>query len=78
MPSAICYEQVGPGEWSEHFCLVNPTRCFEDEGEASQTAEADLHEAFAVKSRTGADAELALCLKSKGYLRVDDFQRAKG
>ena len=77
MPSAICYAQVGPGEWSEHFCLVNPTRCFEDELEASHTAEADLNEAFAVKSSTGSDAELALFLKRKGYLRADGFRRAK-
>ena len=76
-PSAICYAQVGPGEWSEHFCLVNPTRCFGDEIDASQTAEADLNEAFAVKSRTGSDAELALFLKSKGYLRADGFRRAR-
>ena len=77
MPSAICYAQVGPGEWSEHFCLVNPTRCFGDEIEASHTAEADLNEAFAVKSSTGSDAELALFLKRKGYLRADGFRRAK-
>ena len=76
MPSAICYAQVRPGEWSEHFCLVNPTRCFGDEIEASQTAEADLNEAFAVKSRTGSDAELALLLKRKGYVRADGFRRA--
>ncbi len=78
MPSSICYAQVGRGEWSEHFCLVNPTCCFEDEVEALKLAEADLDEAFAVKSRTGSDAELALFLKSRGYLKVDGFQRASG
>lgn len=76
MPSTICYAQVGPGEWTEHFCLVNPTCCFADEVEASNTAEADLNEAFAIKSRTGSHAALALFLKSKGYLRVDGLQRA--
>jgi hypothetical protein len=77
MPSAICYEQVSPGEWSEHFCLVNLTSCFEDEDEALKTAEADLNAAFAVKSRTGSDAALALFLKNKGYLSVDGFRRAR-
>ncbi len=76
MPSAICYEQVSPGEWSEHFCLVNPTACFEQEDDASKAAEAELNEAFAIKSRSGSDAELALFLKSKGYVRVDGFRRA--
>jgi hypothetical protein len=68
---------VGAGEWREHFCLANSTRYFEDEDAASKAAEADLNEAFTVKSRTGSDAELALFLKSKGYVKVDDFQRAK-
>jgi hypothetical protein len=76
MPSALCYEQTQPGEWSEHFCLVNPTRCFEDEDDASKSAEADLSEAFAIKTRTGSDAELALFLKTKGYVRADGFRRA--
>jgi hypothetical protein len=77
IPSAICYAQVRPGEWSEHFCLVNPTCCFDNEIDASETAEADLNEAFAVKNRTGSDSEFALCLKRKGYFKADGFRRAR-
>ena len=77
MPSAICYEQIAPGKWSEHFCLVNSMCHVDDEDEASAVAEADLREAFAVKSQTGSESEFALYLKKKGYVRVDGFQRAK-
>ena len=76
MPSAICYEQISPGQWIDHFCLVNPTHCFANEDEASATAEADLQEAFDAKKRAGQDSELALCLKKKGYVTVDGFRRA--
>ena len=77
MPSAICYEQIAPGQWSEHFCLVNPTCRVDDEDEASATAEADLREAFAAKTRAGEDTELAVYLKKKGYVTVDGFRRAR-
>jgi len=77
MPSAICYEQISPGKWSEHFCLVNPTCPVGDQDEASAVAEADLREAFAVKSQVGLDSEFALYLKKKGYVKVDGFRRAK-
>src|SRR5438105_3511102 len=55
MPSAICYEQTSPGQWSEHFCLVNPTFRADDEDEASAVAEADLREAFAIKTQAVSD-----------------------
>jgi len=77
MPSAICYEQIAPGKWSEHFCLVNLTCHVDDEDEASAVAEADLHEASAVKTRAGLDSAFALYLKKKGYVKVDGFRRAK-
>jgi hypothetical protein len=77
MPSAICYEQFAPDKWRDHFCLVNPTRCFDTEDEASAQAEADLNDASALKSPGGSDADFAMCLKQKGYVKVEDFQRAK-
>ena len=77
MPSAICYEQVTPGEWREHFCLVNPTQFFDDEDDASSRAESDLNEASALRAAGGSDADLAMSLKTKGYVRLDDFRRAK-
>jgi len=77
MPSAICYEQIAADQWSEHFCLVNPTCRVEDEDEASATAEADFREAFATKTRAGGDIEIAEYLKRKGYVTVDGFRRAR-
>ena len=77
MPSAICYEQTAPGQWREHFCLVNPECHMDEEDAASATAEADLQEAFAAKNLAGTDSELALSLVKKGYVKVDGFRRAK-
>ena len=67
MPSAICYANAGGGQWKEHFCVVNPKNCFEEEVRATQLAAADLGEAAAIQQRTGSDGELALLLKAKGY-----------
>ncbi len=77
MPSAICYEQVTQGEWREHFCLVNPTALFNEEDDASERAEEDLDAAAAAKSGGGSDAEFAMSLRDKGYVKIDDYRRAK-
>ena len=77
IPSAICYEQIAPDKWRDHFCLVNPTQFFDAEDEASAQAEADLNDAGALKSAGGSDADFAMSLKQKGYVKVEDFQRAK-
>ncbi len=76
MPSALCYEQVAPGQWKEHFCLVNPACCLACEDEASARAKADLDEAFAAQSRGGTDREVAMILRNRGYQQVEDFRRA--
>ena len=76
MPSALCYRQTSSENWQEHFCLVNPTQCFEIEDEATSLAELDLNEAFSVKANSGSDFDLAEVLKNKGYVKIDDFQRA--
>lgn len=77
VPSTLCYEQIAPGEWREHFCLVNPTQCFDDEDEASSCAENDLNAAAALKVTGGSDADFAMSLRGKGYIKVEDFQRAQ-
>ncbi len=76
MPSALCYEQIAAGQWSEHFCLVNPTCRVESEDEASAMAEADFREAFSTKTRAGGEIGIAEDLKRKGYVTVDGFRRA--
>ena len=77
MPSALCYEQVAPDQWKEHFCLVNPGACADTEEEACALATTDLNEALAAKNRGEAEAGFALVLKTKGYVKVDGFQRAR-
>jgi hypothetical protein len=76
MPSALCYKQVSDDQWTEHFCLVNPTWKTSTESEASSTAASDLDAAFEVKKRGGSDEELALFLRNKGYVTVDGYRRA--
>jgi hypothetical protein len=76
LPSVICYEQVATDEWRDHFCLVNPTQCFDSEDEASAMAGKDLNHAAAMKSASGSDADFAMSLKNKGYVNVEGFQRA--
>ena len=77
MPSALCYEQIAPGRWREHFCLVNPRGLVSSEDEASSVAEADLRGAFTIKSQGGSDSKVAEFLRGKGYVRVDGFRRAE-
>ena len=77
MPSALCYKQIAIDQWSEHFCLVNPTCLVENEDEASAAAEADFQEAFATKPGAGGEIEIAECLKRKGYVAVDGYRRAR-
>ena len=77
MPSAICHEQIAPGEWCEYFCLVNPTTFFDEEEAAAICAETDLNAAAAAKSSGGTDTDFAMSLRDKGYVKLDDFRRAK-
>jgi hypothetical protein len=77
MPSAICYEQIAPGRWSEYFCLVNPTCQVSSEEEASSAAEADLAGAFALRGQGESDQNVAELLRGKGYVRVEGFRGAK-
>ena len=76
-PSAVCYEQIAQDDWREHFCLANPTQLFDTADEATAQTETDLQEAAARKAAGGTDADFAMTLKKKGYLAVDNFQRAR-
>jgi hypothetical protein len=48
-----------------------------DHDSAVAAAETDLAEAFAVKQDGGTDADLAMSLKSKGYVNVTGFKIIK-
>jgi len=76
MPSALCYKRTALGQWQEYFCLVNPTQRLEKEDDATLLAESDLNEAFSAKTGGGSDLDLAEILRNKGYVKIDDFQRA--
>lgn len=76
MPSVICHEQIVPGKWREHYCLVNPMQCFDSADEASDLAETDLNDAAAIKSAGGSDGDFAMSLKNKGYVNLEGFRRA--
>ena len=75
MPSILCYQETGPDEWTEHFCLVKPDVVLADED--SVTAMAEEHLAGA--NRAGADAggsppDFALSLRHEGYKSVSDYR----
>ena len=74
MPSIACYKSAPNGECSYHFVTVNPNHVVPEESQASTQAEDDLSLAFAVKDRGGTDADLALKLKNKGYVSVENFK----
>jgi len=73
MPSIACLKLMQSGEWIYHFVVVNPNEVFPDENQAVIQAGEDLSVAFELKNRRGMDAAVAMDLKSKGYVSVDDF-----
>ena len=73
LPSIACLASTQGGGWKYHFVLVRPDQVIAEEEQATLRAGEDLAEAFAVKARGGSDAELAMALRSKGYLSVDNF-----
>jgi len=73
-PSILCQKQVSETDWRDHFVLANPQSRHADEASAVAVAEADLAEAFAAKKNGGTEADLAMSLRSKGYVRVTGFR----
>jgi len=73
VPSILCQKRMSEMEWRDHFVLVNPNALHEGHNSAVTAAEADLAEAFAVKQTGGTDADMAIRLRSKGYVTVTGF-----
>ncbi len=73
MPSIACLKLTQSGAWIYHFILVNPNQVISKEDETVKQASNDLSAAFELKSKDGSNAALAMELKSKGYVNVDDF-----
>ena len=76
-PSLLCQKQISETDWRDHFVLANPQKPCGDEASAVAIAEADLEEAFERKENGGTDADLAMSLKSKGYMNVEGFRVIK-
>ena len=73
MPSLACLKQMRKDEWKYHFVLVKPESVHFEDGQATAEAENDISEAYKVKDTGGSDVALALALKMKGYLSVDNY-----
>jgi len=78
VPSILCQKWMSETEWRDHFVLANPMAPHHDHDSAVAAAEADLAEAFAAKQDGGTDADLAMSLKSRGYVNVTGFKTIKG
>ena len=75
MPSILCYKEIGPDAWTEHFCLVKPDVVLADGDRA--TAMAEEHLAAARRSQAdgaGNPKDFALSLRHEGYKAVSDFR----
>ena len=78
MPSILCQKRLSETEWRSHFVLANPRPPHHDHDSAVAAAEADLAKAFAAKQDGGTDADLAMVLKSSGYVSVTGFKIVNG
>ena len=78
VPSILCQKRMSEIEWRYHFVLANPRAPHHDHDSAAAAAEADLAEAFEAKQDGGTDANLAMSLRSKGYVNVTGFKIIKG
>ena len=76
MPSLACLKQIIKDEWKYHFVLIKPESIYAEEDNATNEAEKDISESYVVKEHGGTDADLAMSLKSKGYLNVDNYNIA--
>jgi hypothetical protein len=77
-PSLACLKLTRKDEWEYHFVLVKPESIHSEEAQATAEAENDMSEAYKVKEIGGSDPELAMGLRRKGYLRVNDFNIVGG
>ncbi len=75
-PSLACLKLTARDQWQYHFVLVKPDSVHADEDQATTEAEHDMSEAHKAKAAGGSDADLALELRRRGYLSVDNYQIA--
>jgi len=72
MPSIACLRDAG--ESAEYqFVLVKPDAVLDNTDRANEIATEDLNAAFSTKISTGFDEAVAMSLRKRGYVKVDDF-----
>jgi hypothetical protein len=75
MPSIICYKEMDPESWTEHFCLVNSDVTLVEQSSAIAKAGEHLAAANRVQAESGGEPrEFALSLRHEGYKAVSDFR----
>jgi hypothetical protein len=72
-PAIAGFKRTDDGEWEYYFVLVNPDEGVLGREHAQMTAARHLREAVEEKTRGGSDVEMALALRSAGYVKVEDF-----
>ena len=72
MPSIACLRDAGDSS-EYHFVLVKPDAVLDNPDRANAIATEDLNVAFSMKISTGFDESVAMSLRERGYVRVDDF-----
>jgi len=74
MPSIICYKELKPSSWEEHFCLVKPDTILNSEISASSIAEKHLATAQEIIATGKTPQDFAIKLRHEGYKNVTDFR----
>ena len=72
VPSIACLRDGGDSS-EYHLVLVKPDTVLDSPDLANAIATEDLNAAFSTKTSAGYDEALAMFLRERGYVRVDDF-----
>ncbi|MDJ0762803.1 MAG: SEC-C metal-binding domain-containing protein [Myxococcota bacterium] len=72
MPSIACLRD-GDDSSEYHFVVVKPDTVLDSPDRANAIATEDLTAAFSTKKSTGGDEAVAIFLRERGYVTVDDF-----
>jgi hypothetical protein len=78
MSSILCYESSGPDSWRDHFCFVNPDSVVQYDEAAATIAQEHLATAYSLQAESGDVENVVPSLREAGYIRLSDFQRARG
>ena len=77
IPALACYKIDKNKNETFDYILTNPKIIGLTEQKAVESAEKSLNKAFQKRQKTGNDFEIALSLKSDGFIKVDNPKFAK-